>query len=503
MAATATPLPRRSVPATRLEAPRDDGSLLLWARRGATTVEMDGVRAVMTPGTARWLPTGTLRRIRCAPGAVAVPIGVPPSVAVRPLPTAAFPVTGAHTDWLLHHFARSLDFLRGAATGWHELASFVEASCSPESLCGHLPVPPLPRSAAALQVARRLLRTPALENGLDTWASLTSTGARTLRRQFANETGLPFERWRTALRLARAREQLAAGREVTWTAHQVGYRSAGGLIRAFQRGIGMSPTEHRERCGPGGRPVRPGPSPIEAATTVPRVNPFHVAVWTARGTAVVDLAGATVELPAGQAIWLPAGVRQHITTRPGGVILPLTWRPGGQPINAGGPVPVHQVPEDLLLLAALTSHTALTVTGRSSIPDPVETLLDAGKTAAAPTTCTPAAAAAARRMADLVAGDLADPLQFAGWARRLAVEEEQLRAAFIAVTGSSPGTWRHRMRMHDARRLLATGAPPGTVAKRLGYGHVSGFSKAFRAAHGVSPREYQQQELAWHSATPS
>jgi AraC-like DNA-binding protein len=43
-----------------------------------------------------------------------------------------------------------------------------------------------------------------------------------------------------------------------------------------------------------------------------------------------------------------------------------------------------------------------------------------------------------------------------------------------------------------AEMLAASDAPIATVAARLGYTHTSNFSGAFRARHGVSPRQYRQ-----------
>ncbi|MFI5852536.1 helix-turn-helix domain-containing protein [Streptomyces parvulus] len=48
--------------------------------------------------------------------------------------------------------------------------------------------------------------------------------------------------------------------------------------------------------------------------------------------------------------------------------------------------------------------------------------------------------------------------------------------------------------MRIARDLLAGGAPPSAVARRIGYAHLSTFSVAFSRFHGLSPRDYQQRE---------
>ena len=54
--------------------------------------------------------------------------------------------------------------------------------------------------------------------------------------------------------------------------------------------------------------------------------------------------------------------------------------------------------------------------------------------------------------------------------------------------------WRYAARMRVARDLLAGGAKPSAVARRVGYGHLPNFSAAFTRFHGLTPREYQERE---------
>ncbi|MFF8574068.1 helix-turn-helix domain-containing protein [Streptomyces sp. NPDC015408] len=66
--------------------------------------------------------------------------------------------------------------------------------------------------------------------------------------------------------------------------------------------------------------------------------------------------------------------------------------------------------------------------------------------------------------------------------------------AFREETGMTLGRWRYAARMRIARDLLAGGAPPSAVARRIGYAHLPTFSVAFSRFHGLSPRDYQQRE---------
>lgn len=70
-----------------------------------------------------------------------------------------------------------------------------------------------------------------------------------------------------------------------------------------------------------------------------------------------------------------------------------------------------------------------------------------------------------------------------------------IRRAFREQTGMTFARWRYAARMRIARDLLAGGAKPSAVARRVGYAHLPNFSAAFTRFHGHSPREYQEREL--------
>lgn len=66
--------------------------------------------------------------------------------------------------------------------------------------------------------------------------------------------------------------------------------------------------------------------------------------------------------------------------------------------------------------------------------------------------------------------------------------------AFREQTGMTFVRWRYAARMRIAREMLAGGAKPTAVARRLGYAHLPTFSAAFTRFHGLSPRGYQERE---------
>ncbi|MBT2209734.1 AraC family transcriptional regulator [Actinomadura sp. NEAU-AAG7] len=95
----------------------------------------------------------------------------------------------------------------------------------------------------ALAVARALSHDPADPTGLDEWARRLRVSVKTLQRDFVREFGMPYTRWRTALRL-RAARALLDSRPVSTVAHQVGYASASAFISAFAKEYGYTPGRH-------------------------------------------------------------------------------------------------------------------------------------------------------------------------------------------------------------------------------------------------------------------
>ncbi|MFE1292747.1 AraC family transcriptional regulator [Streptomyces sp. NPDC058751] len=72
--------------------------------------------------------------------------------------------------------------------------------------------------------------------------------------------------------------------------------------------------------------------------------------------------------------------------------------------------------------------------------------------------------------------------------------------------GETVAAWIRRQRLEGARSDLADPALRGTpihaVAARWGIPRASDFTHAFRAAHGLSPREYRLQALSEHTSGP-
>ncbi len=112
----------------------------------------------------------------------------------------------------------------------------------------------LPADERARDVAQGLADDPANPRTLSEWGRHIGAGERTLARSFLAETGVPFGRWRTMLRLQAALPALAAGEPVSNVARRVGYETTSAFVAAFRRETGLTPAAYfRLRPDPAGQ----------------------------------------------------------------------------------------------------------------------------------------------------------------------------------------------------------------------------------------------------------
>lgn len=511
---------------------RSPEPVLLWVRDGLARVVVDGRAHRVVAGQAIRVAAGVPHGIRTAPGAVVVPIWLPahddrPAIgrtvgtsAEAPATVLSVPVDGE--PMLLHLFAQSLGYLRSTDVPLLDLAALaarLPAAATPTSAPAARTVsppdlrPPMPRSPDARAVAGALVRDPGSVEAVGELAARAGLSARTLQRRFLDETGLTVTAWRSRLRLATAAERLARGQEVGRVAAEVGFESASAFTRAFRALTGVTPRTVRGPGGPAGPrtgsvasagPVPPGAArsvaslPLDdlalpSAETWPRINGSHVAVWVLRGTAHADVAERTWDLGEGDAIVLPAGVRTRVRVDPDSLLLPLGYRPGtGAPIVPDALTVARFGPADvpLLLHGIVAAYTPLRPAGHRSTAlfDEVAArgVRTSGMRSAGPS------AAVAALTGHLVQHPL-DRTPLAVWARRTGTDERTLGAAFRATTGVDLPQWRRLSRMTRGREWLTHGVAPSVAARHLGYAHLSAFSRAFAAAYGVAPQQFQAQ----------
>jgi AraC-like DNA-binding protein len=239
---------------TRFEWHTHEDHQLAWAASGVLSVLTSAATWVLPPTRALWIPAGlphetasdghaTMRSLYIRPR-------LSPASWTEPTPVAASPL-----------LAELIGYLGGTLEPDHRAHA--------EVLLADLltPVPMttiavrLPVSAPARQLAQALHANPADHRTLREWGREVAASDRTLARAFGAETGVPFGRWRTQLRLAAALPLLAAGEPVSRVASRVGYDTPSAFVAAFRRETGQTPAAYFRS-----RQDLPKPQPVKAAT---------------------------------------------------------------------------------------------------------------------------------------------------------------------------------------------------------------------------------------------
>jgi AraC-like DNA-binding protein len=487
--------------------------LLFWVRTGSACVRMENNPEFrLAAGEGVWIPAadGSPWTVVTEPGTVAFPLLTHPSIGAGALPEPRrFVVPDGWQDWLIQHFNLRVTPLTGHGYSQDALVDLLRGS---DRRPPAVDPPVVPRAGGARAVAGELLRNPALDLTVADWAARVLSSPRTLRRDFLAGTGLTFEQWRLRCRLRAAVELLAAGYGVDQVAARVGFTSRNGFARAFKQQFGETPHEFRRtlsahhavgglsqhataarqadnlvRMVEQGRTPPAAPELLPATRTTSHTNDFHVLCWAYRGSGYLDVGARRYEWGRGGAIWIPAG-REHTTgVRENSISLPLGNATTDdlqltEPLQAQFPAAW----DDYLMFCSISARTPV----RPDDYDPSHVLdlfadhVAAQRALSVPMPADPRARAVAMdclRRIGTSGGSMPDV-------------PADVRRAFRDETGLSFARWRDAARMRVARDLLAGGAKPVAVARRVGYAHLPSFSAAFSRFHGLSPRQYRDRE---------
>jgi AraC-like DNA-binding protein len=496
--------------------------LLFWVYAGHASVRLaNGEVYPLGAGEGLWVPADTGRSLRTEAESVAIPILIQPGNLTSPVEQVVrFDVPDGWRDWLIQHYVHWFSPVtrRGYTPAeMLEVVSIGGPKRHERTGLGAPPNPPgrilLPRSPSARLVARALMRNPALDHTVEQWATLVSSSPSTLRRDFINDTGLTFARWRARCRLSRAKDLLAAGHDdIGWVAHNVGFSSRNGFTRAF-RAEYQHPPSSVAKAADVPTPLRsPRPAAFgdgvqdllggqTASSTDARLVPAtaspplkfedeSVLLWTYKGTSWARIGDQEFTRSRGDAIWLIAGHPHETRSAENCIDVPIgsLFAPD-MPIRA--PLRTSFTPswDAYLLHCSVASYTML----RPDNYDPLHVLnlfdeqLTAQRATVVPMPDDPVARTAASAF-----------LKNLGTAERpmSTTQKTTLDGAFRRETGMTLSAWQRAARMRIACSLLAEGVKPGSVANRVGYTDLSAFSHAFTRYHGVSPRTFQRGAIS-------
>lgn len=224
---------------TRFEWHTHANHQVAWSPEGVLVVLTEGGTSyVLPPSRALWIPAGTVHETRASGAAVlrSVYLAPPrcPITWAAPTPVAVSPLLGE----LIHHLD---DRALGAKERSRAEALLFDLLLPLRIATIDVRPPSDPRARA---VADALLADPADPRTLQEWGRAVGASSRTLARAFLNDTGLPFGRWRTLVRLQASLSHLAEQMPVSAVAPLVGYRTTSAYVAAFRAHTGVTPSRY-------------------------------------------------------------------------------------------------------------------------------------------------------------------------------------------------------------------------------------------------------------------
>lgn len=238
---------------TRIPWHSHDFAQLIHATEGVMTVETNCGLWVVPPGRAVWVPAFEPHCIRMT-GAVALrSLYLEPSLSPFEHDRCCIVCISA---LLRACILRVIEFEQPYAADSREarlvtvmLDEIFAAPITPLNL-------PIPKDKRARHVAKTFQENITDRRPISAWAKFAGSSTRTLERLFREDTGMTLGAWQRQVRLLRALEIMAAGKNVTTAALEVGFDTPSAFIAMFRRAMGMTPAKYFGSQNEGGQKSR-------------------------------------------------------------------------------------------------------------------------------------------------------------------------------------------------------------------------------------------------------
>ncbi len=246
---------------------------------------------------------------------------------------------------------------------------------------------------------------------------------------------------------------------------------------------------------------RSGPRAGGFSTRLRRLD-LHLLEWSRGGSWRLDLASATIRVPPGRVLFVPAGERHRLRVPPG-VHLHSTWlnlhgeEARGRPVFAGWAFPTVLTPRDSLHIRRVITDLA----NLDGMEERCARIAAAGDIARILARCGEAPplvpGPAHARLAEVLAAideRIADPSPLRRLAQRVGVGHARLHELFHEAVGCAPGEYILRRRILAAQRLLAeSSAPLEVIATACGITSAPYLCRLFRQRTGMTPGQWRKR----------
>ena len=211
---------------------------LLAVTSGSIAVIAEGHTFVAPPERAVWVPPGTVHETRHLASTRLRTLYIHADVC-RPLPqrTTVLQVAPLLRELLSTLVARPRDYEEEGSDG-RIVDVLLDQVAASRALPLNLPIPTTPR---LLALATRILDQPAEPLNVEAVAQSLGKSARTLERQFKNETGLSLRSFRRQAKLFKALELLSARMPVSRISDMLGFGEPSAFIAMFRAAYGVTP----------------------------------------------------------------------------------------------------------------------------------------------------------------------------------------------------------------------------------------------------------------------